>query len=138
MKSFLLASMFFLVSCGSSVDKLADAISASNATPTPTPWWQAIATATPAPTATPKAEPTSSPTAAPKTLDDMMKDYKKISNGMSLQQVLQILGTPHKETDVVNCSNGECTTHHWCYWYYGDNRISVRFLKGTADYTTAW
>ncbi len=37
MKSFLLAPMFFLVSCGSSVDKLADAISASNATPTPAP-----------------------------------------------------------------------------------------------------
>ena len=37
MKSFCLSAVFFLVSCGSSVDKLADAISASNATPTPVP-----------------------------------------------------------------------------------------------------
>jgi hypothetical protein len=37
MKVFLLVSAFFLASCGSSVDKIADAIADSNTTPTPAP-----------------------------------------------------------------------------------------------------
>ena len=131
MKSFLLSAMFFLASCGSADDKLADAIAASNATPTPVP----VAATVLAPT--PKAEPTSSPTATPKNPDDLVNDYKKISKGMTVEQIFAILGTAHKSDDSVSCFDGKCTNYHWCYWYYGRQELMVRFAEGKADYTSA-
>ena len=128
MKIILLVSVFSLVSCGSSVDKLADAIATSNATPVPG--------ATTAPTSSaPGATVPTVPTVKPAKERDMYSDYKKIAKGMTREEIIVILGNYQGRDEATFCDNGECREYEYLSWYYNQGKIGVTIQKGVATYT---
>jgi len=122
MKAFVLSAMF-LASCGSSVDKIADAIATSNATPTPAP-------GSSAPVAT--AQPTVKPPASRNYVDD----FGKVSEGMTREEVITILGNYHTRDSKTFCDNGKCKEYEYLGWLYPNGKIGVTIEAGIA--TVIW
>lgn len=124
MKFITVLSAMFLCACGSAADKIADAITAGNATPTPAP----IATA-------PVPVVTAQPTVRPARSRDMYDDYRKVSKGMTRDEVITILGEYQGRDTQTFCDNGECRDYEYLSWYYNQGKIGVTIQSGVATYT---
>ena len=144
MKSIFAIAFFAISACGSA-EQLAESLDKLSATPAPTaqpgvvwsatplPAYPEIARATPAPIPTP--EPTATP--IPKINRSAFDDYKKVSEGMTREEVIVILGEFHRKRDSTFCHSGKCETTEYITWLYKDGALNVSIRGGYCQYVSA-
>jgi hypothetical protein len=139
MKSIFAIAFFALSACGSA-EQLAESLDKLSATPAPTaqpgvvwsatplPAYPEIARATPAPISSPV------PTATPLSRLDRSpaEDYAKISEGMTREEVLVILGDFHRKMDKTFCNSGKCEDYEYLTWLYKKGSLSVTIKGGVC------
>jgi hypothetical protein len=143
-KSIFAIAFFVLSACGSA-EQLAESLDKLSATPVPDAQPGVVWTATPLPAypeivgATPAPIPTPVPTATqiPRINRSAQDDYKKISQGMTREEILLILGDFHRRNTKTFCSSGECEDYEYLTWYYKDSLLSVTIKGGfcVSSYT---
>jgi hypothetical protein len=140
MKSIFAIAFFALSACGSA-EQLAESLDKLSATPVPTAQPGIVWTATPLPAypeivrATPAPVFTATP--IPRINRSAQDDYKKISQGMTREEILLILGDFHRRNTKTFCSSGECEDYEYLTWYYKDSLLSVTIKSGfcVSSYT---
>ena len=140
MKSIFAIAFFALSACGSA-EQLAESLDKLSATPAPTAQPGVVWTATPLPAypeitrATPAPVFTATP--IPRINRSAQDDYKKISQGMTREEILLILGDFHRRNTKTFCSSGECEDYEYLTWYYKDSLLSVTIKGGfcVSSYT---
>jgi hypothetical protein len=68
---------------------------------------------------------------------DMVTDYKKIAEGMKREEIVTILGEPHKREKKTFCDSGECKEYEYLSYLYKEGKIGVTILGGIATFTYA-
>lgn len=132
MKSIFAIAFFALAACGSA-EQLAESLDKLSATPAPTAQPGIVWTATPLPAPTPA--PTATP--IPKINRSAYDDYKKVSEGMTREEVLLILGDFHRKKDMTHCFSGKCEVTEYLTWLYKDGALNVSIRGGYATYISA-
>lgn len=135
MKTFLTVVFFALSACGSA-EQIAESLDKLSATPAPTAQPGVVWTATPLPAypeiTRPSPAPTPVPTATPipRINRSAADDYRKISEGMTREEVISILGDFHRRNTKTFCSSGKCEDYEYLTWYYKDSHLSVTIKSG--------